>query len=146
MSTRVRIAVAVWFVAVLLAIPAGVLSFWFLVPNVSGHGEVSVLPFLILPLIPPLIAASATMLMSGYASRTSGNAIFAGPTVFGCFAGVAAAAILGADRSPAVAFTGLGILAVAGAVAGTFIQIAAPPWLVGIAVGIMILLAAFLAS
>ena len=86
------------------------------------------------------------MLMSDYAARASDNDIFAAPTVVGCCAGFAAAVVLGADRARALAFIAVGILPLAGAVAGTYVQWPGRPWMVGIAIGILTLLVAFLAS
>ncbi len=146
MQARLRVAAAIWFVTVLLGIPVVLLASSFLVPNISGHGDVSIVPFLILPLLPPLLAAFATKLTSAYAVRASGNAICAAPTVLGCFAGVAAAVFVGADRTRALGFIALGALSLAGAVAGSFMRWSAPPWVVGMAVGILMVVLAVLAS
>ena len=146
MHARLRVAAAIWFVTLLLGMPVVLLASSFLVPNISGHGDVSVVPFLILPLLPPLVAAFTTRLTSGYAVRASGHAILAAPTVLGCFAGLGAAVFVGADRTRALGFIALAALSLAGAVAGSFMRWSAPPWVVGLAVGIMMVVLAFLAS
>ena len=51
MNVRIRVAAAIWLVTLLLGLPAVLLAFSFLVPNITGHGDVSVVPFLILPLL-----------------------------------------------------------------------------------------------
>lgn len=142
MSARIRIAAASWFVTMLLAIPAALLSFLVLLPFM-GVGAPSAVAYVILPL-PALVAGLATRLMSAYAARVSANTIFAAPTVLGCFAGCTAGALVVSASSQPIAFVIFGIVSLAGAVAGTVIPWPAPPWVAGLVVAVITLMLVFL--
>jgi hypothetical protein len=143
MNARLRIAAVSSVVTLLLAILAAVLSFLLLFPYM-GTGAPSVVTFLILPLLPALVAALATKLMSAYAERVSANAIFAAPTVLGCCAGLAAGALVVSESAQPIAFVALGLMPMAGAVAGSVIPWRAPPWAVGLVAGVIMLMLVFL--
>ena len=148
MSARIRIARAVWLATLLLAIPAAGVMFLIVVStvNLSGHGQVSRAPFLVVALVPAIVAALATKLTSSYVSRTSNGTTHAGPVVLGCAAGFLFGWWLGSSAGGATTLLTIAIASFAGAVAGTYIAIAIRPIAVGIAFAIVTELTVLLSS
>ena len=139
MDARIRIAAAIWFVTMLLAVPAAFVMFLLVVStvNLSGHGQVSTTPFLVVALVPPLVAALATHLMSAYAARASNQQVHAGPVVLACTAGSLFGFWLGSSAGAAAAVLSIASMSFAGAVAGTFVPLAIRPRTVGIALAVI---------
>jgi hypothetical protein len=138
MGMRLRIAVTIWLVTMLLAVPAAMLTLLvvLMTTGFSRQGQ-SVLPPLLVALVPPAVAALATRLMSAYASSESAQAMQAGPIVLGSAAGLAAGGVIGSVGSVAGALLGMGIFSAAGAVAGSFVGWPLRARTVGIAIAIV---------
>jgi hypothetical protein len=147
MDARIRIAAAVWLLTMALAVPAGAVMFLIVVStmNLSGHGQVSIAPLLVVALVPPLMAALAARLMAPHVARVSGQQIHAGPVVLGCVAGFLFGWWLGSSGG-ALAFITIAMGSFAGALAGTFIQAPVRPLIVGIAFAIVTELTVLLSS